>query len=260
MRPLSSAHCSRGRGRGHPTDGRAPLHPNGGRVAADRPTGGADSRRAADDAAGDRPPACRRIDTSRHGGHANGTDHHASRRQQALRRARRGRRSTRSTSTSRPGGSPRSWVRRAAASRRSSTSSAPSTGRRRARSSMDGVRVDRLSETAAARFRRAKVGFVFQFFHLLEDLTVRENVAVAARSSPAGSRAEADARADEMLAQLGLADHGRQLPGDPQRRRAAAARDRPGRRSTTRPSCSPTSRRARSTVATARRRWRSSRT
>ena len=36
---------------------------------------------------------------------------------------------------------------------------------------MDGVRVDRLGETAAARFRRAKVGFVFQFFHLLEDLT-----------------------------------------------------------------------------------------
>ena len=45
---------------------------------------------------------------------------------------------------------------------------------------MDGVRVDRLSETAAAQFRRAKVGFVFQFFHLLEDLTVRENVAVPA--------------------------------------------------------------------------------
>src|SRR5712675_2302392 len=44
--------------------------------------------------------------------------------------------------------------------------------------SVDGVRVDQLSETAAARFRRSKVGFVFQFFHLLEDLTVRDNVAV----------------------------------------------------------------------------------
>ena len=35
------------------------------------------------------------------------------------------------------------------------------------------MRVDRLSEAAAARFRRANVGFVFQFFHLLDDLTVR---------------------------------------------------------------------------------------
>ena len=51
---------------------------------------------------------------------------------------------------------------------------------------MDGTRVDRLSESAAARFRRAKVGFVFQFFHLLEDLTVRENVAVPRDRSPAG--------------------------------------------------------------------------
>ena len=45
---------------------------------------------------------------------------------------------------------------------------------------MDGIRVDRLGEADAARFRRTRVGFVFQFFHLLEDLTVRENVAVPA--------------------------------------------------------------------------------
>ena len=45
---------------------------------------------------------------------------------------------------------------------------------------VDGVRVDRLSEAAAARFRRAKVGFIFQFFHLLEDLTVVDNIAIAA--------------------------------------------------------------------------------
>jgi putative ABC transport system ATP-binding protein len=70
---------------------------------------------------------------------------------------------------------------------------------------MDGVRVDRLSETAAARFRRGKVGFVFQFFHLLEDLTVGENVAVPAILA-GRPRSEVDARAAEMLAQLGLAD------------------------------------------------------
>ena len=79
----------------------------------------------------------------------------------------------------------RSWARRAAASRRCSTSSArldrPTPARSRWTASASTVS----SETAAARFRRAKVGFVFQFFHLLEDLTVRENVAVPA--DPRGS-------------------------------------------------------------------------
>jgi putative ABC transport system ATP-binding protein len=69
---------------------------------------------------------------------------------------------------------------------------------------LDGIRVDRLSESEAARFRRTRVGFVFQFFHLLEDLTVRENVAVPAVLA-GRPRGEADAVADEMLAQLGLA-------------------------------------------------------
>jgi putative ABC transport system ATP-binding protein len=91
---------------------------------------------------------------------------------------------------------------------------------------VDGVRVDRLSEAAAARFRRAKVGFIFQFFHLLEDLTVRENVAVPAILA-GRPRAEADRRADEMLAQLGLADHGRRFPATlsgGERQRLAIAR------------------------------------
>jgi putative ABC transport system ATP-binding protein len=91
---------------------------------------------------------------------------------------------------------------------------------------MDGVRVDRLSETAAARFRRAKVGFVFQFFHLLEDLTVGENVAVPAILA-GRPRKEADAHAAEMLAQLGLADHRDRFPttlSGGERQRLAIAR------------------------------------
>src|SRR6478752_251926 len=91
---------------------------------------------------------------------------------------------------------------------------------------MDGVRVDRLSETAAARFRRAKVGLIFQFFHLLEDLTVHENVAVPALLA-GRRRVEADERADEMLAQLGLADHRHHFPATlsgGERQRLAIAR------------------------------------
>ena len=91
---------------------------------------------------------------------------------------------------------------------------------------VDGVRVDQLSETAAARFRRSNVGFVFQFFHLLDDLTVHENVAVAALLA-GRSRREADAEADEMLQQLGLASHGRSFPATlsgGERQRLAIAR------------------------------------
>src|SRR3954451_5773661 len=66
-----------------------------------------------------------------------------------------------------------------------------------------GVSVDRLSEADAARFRRTKVGFIFQFFHLLDDLTVIENVAVAAELAGASHRV-ARSRAEELLTQLSL--------------------------------------------------------
>jgi putative ABC transport system ATP-binding protein len=91
---------------------------------------------------------------------------------------------------------------------------------------VDGVRVDRLSEAAAARFRRAKVGFVFQFFHLLEDLTVADNVAVAALLAGT-SRSEAGRRVSALLEQLGLAEKGRQFPttlSGGERQRLAIAR------------------------------------
>jgi len=46
---------------------------------------------------------------------------------------------------------------------------------------VDGVRVDRLGEAGSARFRRAKIGMVFQFFNLLDDLTVADNVMLPAQ-------------------------------------------------------------------------------
>ena len=43
---------------------------------------------------------------------------------------------------------------------------------------VDGVRVDELGEAGSARYRRAKVGMVFQFFNLLDDLTVADNALI----------------------------------------------------------------------------------
>ena len=89
-----------------------------------------------------------------------------------------------------------------------------------------GLRVDRLSETAAARFRRSNVGFVFQLFHLLDDLTVEENVEVPALLA-GRSRSEARDRATELLRQLGLADRAKAFPSrlsGGERQRLAIAR------------------------------------
>ena len=91
---------------------------------------------------------------------------------------------------------------------------------------VDGVRVDRLTESEGARFRRGNVGFVFQFFHLLDDLTVADNIGapalLAGRSREATRR-----RVDELLVQLGLADRGRHFPATlsgGERQRVAIAR------------------------------------
>jgi putative ABC transport system ATP-binding protein len=65
-------------------------------------------------------------------------------------------------------------------------------------------RVETLSETAVARFRRKQVGMIFQFFNLLDDMTVTDNVLLPAQLAgmPAG---QAGARADELMAALRIA-------------------------------------------------------
>jgi putative ABC transport system ATP-binding protein len=83
-----------------------------------------------------------------------------------------------------------------------------------------------MNETGLARYRRARVGFVFQFFNLLSNLTVLENVMVPAEL--AGLRgAPAKARAAELLEELGIAEQQRAYPGTlsgGQRQRVAIAR------------------------------------
>jgi len=89
-----------------------------------------------------------------------------------------------------------------------------------------GERIDRLSETGAARFRRQHVGMIFQFFNLLEDLTVLDNVLLPAQLG--GLRAaKAVGTAVELLERLGIESHRDAYPGrlsGGERQRVAIAR------------------------------------
>jgi putative ABC transport system ATP-binding protein len=88
---------------------------------------------------------------------------------------------------------------------------------------IDGQPISNLSEDELALLRRHKIGFVFQSFQLLGNLTARENVLL-----PAELRGLPDppARADELLAAVGLSDRGHhypsQLSGGEQQRVALA--------------------------------------
>ncbi|WP_203922129.1 ABC transporter ATP-binding protein [Rugosimonospora africana] len=92
--------------------------------------------------------------------------------------------------------------------------------------SLNGRRIDDIGERALARMRRTSVGFVFQSFHLMEELTAVENIelpALLARRSPRAARR----RATALLEQVGLADRARFLPSalsGGQRQRIAIAR------------------------------------
>lgn len=91
---------------------------------------------------------------------------------------------------------------------------------------LDGIRVDQLSEAAAARFRRTSAGFIFQFFQLLDDLTILDNVAVAAQLAGSG-RSTARERASVLLSQLGLSARANRFPATlsgGERQRVAIAR------------------------------------
>jgi putative ABC transport system ATP-binding protein len=89
-----------------------------------------------------------------------------------------------------------------------------------------GQRIDGLSETGVARFRRQQIGMIFQFFNLLDDLTVADNVLLPARLAGI-PRAQARARADELLAALRIAQYRNAYPArlsGGERQRVAIAR------------------------------------
>jgi putative ABC transport system ATP-binding protein len=87
-----------------------------------------------------------------------------------------------------------------------------------------GSDLGRMGETALARFRRDRVGFVFQFFHLLPNLTALENVLIPAQLK---SRTSAEARGRELLKQLGIQEVAERYPArlsGGQQQRVAIAR------------------------------------
>jgi ABC-type lipoprotein export system ATPase subunit len=89
-----------------------------------------------------------------------------------------------------------------------------------------GRRIDQLGEKALARTRRSAVGFVFQAFHLMDELTAVENVELPVLLSGRSPRA-ARRRAAELLERVGLADRAGFLPAalsGGQRQRVAVAR------------------------------------
>ncbi|MGP4110459.1 ABC transporter ATP-binding protein [Streptomyces sp. 4N509B] len=89
-----------------------------------------------------------------------------------------------------------------------------------------GRRIDQLGERALGRMRRTDVGFVFQAFHLMEELTAVENVELPALLAGRSPRA-ARRRAVELLERVGLADRADFLPSalsGGQRQRVAVAR------------------------------------
>ena len=89
-----------------------------------------------------------------------------------------------------------------------------------------GRRIDQLGERGLARLRRDTVGFVFQAFHLMDELTAVENVELPALLDGRSPRV-ARRRATGLLEQVGLADRATFLPSalsGGQRQRVAIAR------------------------------------
>ena len=96
---------------------------------------------------------------------------------------------------------------------------APSSGR----ITIDGVEITTLDEDSLARLRGEKIGFVFQFFHLIPSLTAYENVAVPMEIAGA---TDVRRRAERLLEEVGLTGRAHhypsQLSGGEQQRVALA--------------------------------------
>jgi putative ABC transport system ATP-binding protein len=78
---------------------------------------------------------------------------------------------------------------------------------------LDGVNVYRLNDQERSRLRSEKIGFIFQSFNLLNDLTIRDNVEMPLRYRRL-SVAERRRRVESSLYRVGLSDRTNNYPGE----------------------------------------------
>jgi putative ABC transport system ATP-binding protein len=93
------------------------------------------------------------------------------------------------------------------------------------RVTLEETRLDALGDDGLTRVRRERIGFVFQFFHLLPTLTLGENIALPLRLAGTNAR-ESDERARALAARVGIGHRfshfPQQLSGGEQQRAAIA--------------------------------------
>lgn len=91
---------------------------------------------------------------------------------------------------------------------------------------LDGIDISDMNEFHLTRVRNEKIGFVFQFFHLIPTLTALKNVALPVRFA-ANPKYDPNERARDLLIMLGLGDRTHHLPNQlsgGQQQRVAIAR------------------------------------
>jgi putative ABC transport system ATP-binding protein len=81
------------------------------------------------------------------------------------------------------------------------------------RIAIDGQELAPLDDAARTRLRRARLGFVFQAFHLLPHLSVERNVALPLALNGIAERSAAE-RVGEVLAAVGMLDRRHSLPSE----------------------------------------------
>jgi putative ABC transport system ATP-binding protein len=92
---------------------------------------------------------------------------------------------------------------------------------------LGGQEIHSLDETALARFRRKHIGFVFQFFNLVDTLTIQTNVELPALLERGRDKRALRLRSSALLERLGIADQASKHPWElsgGQQQRAAIAR------------------------------------
>ena len=78
---------------------------------------------------------------------------------------------------------------------------------------IDGTEINKLNDTTLAAFRNRKIGFVFQFHHLLPEFTAIENICIPAYIGGIGKK-EATERAEQLLDYLNLTERKNHKPSE----------------------------------------------